>query len=261
MELRQSIHLRVVAIEKGGFVSPATTNANFTFIYIYIYIYALLQLIIITHTHTHTHTHTYIYIYIYIYMYIYIYICIDGNYTRMLRAISNQSWRQHSIKQQLYGHQPSITKSIKIGWTRHAGHWWRSRDELVSDVPLWAPSHGRAKAGRPARIYILQLCADTGCNPEDLPEAMDERERWWERARDIHTDSGHYIYIYIILKSTNKSPILTVLCKEKPSIAQKIWSIPKMADNFNKSIGMGHKLTLNHMRGARQAGNWNLQTR
>ena len=28
-------------------------------------------------------------------------------------------------------------------------------------------SHGRAKAERPARTYIQQFCADTGCNPED----------------------------------------------------------------------------------------------
>ena len=26
---------------------------------------------------------------------------------------------------------------------------------------------------------------DTGCNPEDLPEAMNDREKWRERVRDI----------------------------------------------------------------------------
>ena len=101
---------------------------------------------------------------------------LDGNYTRMLRAILNKSWRQHPTKHQLYGHLPPITKTIKIRRTRHAGHCWRSRDELISDVLLWTPSHGRAKAGRPARTYIQQLCVDTGCSPEDQPEAMNERE-------------------------------------------------------------------------------------
>ena len=38
-----------------------------------------------------------------------------------------------------------------------------------------APSQGREKAGRPARTYIQQRCADTGCSPEDLSNAMDER--------------------------------------------------------------------------------------
>ena len=42
---------------------------------------------------------------------------------------------------------------------------------------------GRAKAGRPARTYIQQLCEDTGCSPEDLPEAMNDREKWRERFR------------------------------------------------------------------------------
>ena len=39
---------------------------------------------------------------------------LDGNYTRMLRAILNMSWRQHPTKQQLYGHLPSITKLSKL---------------------------------------------------------------------------------------------------------------------------------------------------
>ena len=43
----------------------------------------------------------------------------------------------------------------------------------------------RAKAGRPARTYLQQLCEDTGCSPEDLPEAMDDRETCQERVRDI----------------------------------------------------------------------------
>ena len=53
------------------------------------------------------------------------------------------------------------------------------------DVLLWTPTYGRAKAGRPARTYIQQLCEDTGCSPEDLPEAMNNREKWRESIRDI----------------------------------------------------------------------------
>ena len=152
----------------------------------------------------------------------------------MLRAILNKSWRQHPTRHQLYGHLPPITKTIQVRRTRHAGHCWRSRDELISDVFLWTPTHGRAKAGRlartyilppitktiqvrrtrhaghcwrsrdelisdvilwtpthgrakarrPARTYIQQLCEDVGCCPEDLPEAMNEREKWRERVRD-----------------------------------------------------------------------------
>ena len=66
---------------------------------------------------------------------------------------------------------------------------WRSRDELISDVLLWNPTYGRAKAGRPARTYIQQLREDTGCSPEDLPEAMNDRKKWREMVRDIRATS------------------------------------------------------------------------
>ena len=81
--------------------------------------------------------------------------------------------------------RPPITKIIQVRRTRHAGHCWRSRDELISDVLLWTPTYVRAKAGWPARTYIQQLCEDTGCSPEVLPEAMNDREKWRERVRDI----------------------------------------------------------------------------
>ena len=140
---------------------------------------------------------------------------LDGNYTRMLRAILNKSWRQHPTKHQLYGHLPPITKTIQVRWTRHAGHCWRSRDELISDVLLWTPTHGRAKAGRPARTYIQQLCEDTGCCPEDLPEAMNDREKWREALNKvffslrngiptlINTNNLHSIFMV----SNNNSPL------------------------------------------------------
>ena len=109
---------------------------------------------------------------------------LDGNYTRMLRAILNKSWRQHPTKHQLYGHLPPITKTTQVRRARHAEHCWRSKDELISDVLLWTPAYGQAKAGRPARTYIQQLCEDTGCNPEDQRKAMNDREEWRERVRD-----------------------------------------------------------------------------
>ena len=107
----------------------------------------------------------------------------------LLRAILNKSWRQHPTRHQLYSHLPLITKTIQVRRTRHAGYCWRSKDELISDVLLWTPAYGQAKAGRPARTYIQQLCEDMGCNPEDLPKAMNDREKWRERVRDIRATS------------------------------------------------------------------------
>ena len=109
---------------------------------------------------------------------------LDGNYTRMLRAILKKTWRHHPTRHQLYGHLPPITNTIKAWRTRHAGHCWRSRDVLISHVLQWTPTYSRAKAGRPARTYIQQLCEDTGCSHKDLPEAMKDREKWRERVRN-----------------------------------------------------------------------------
>ena len=64
---------------------------------------------------------------------------LDGNYIRLLRAILNKSWRQHPTRHQLYGHLSPITETIQVRRTRHAGHCWRSRDELISDVLQWIP--------------------------------------------------------------------------------------------------------------------------
>ena len=61
---------------------------------------------------------------------------LDGNYTRMLRAILNKSWWQHTTRHKLYDNLPPITKTVQVRRTRHAGHCLRCRDGLISDVLL-----------------------------------------------------------------------------------------------------------------------------
>ena len=136
---------------------------------------------------------------------------LDGNYTRMLQAILNKSWWQHPTRHQLYGHLPPITKTIQVRRTRHAGHCWRSRDKLISDVLLWTPTYGWEKAGRPARTYIQQLCEDTGCCPEDLPEAMNDREKWQKGVRDIRASGTTWWWWWWWLLSNINHPIYTQL--------------------------------------------------
>ena len=41
----------------------------------------------------------------------------------------------------------------------------------------------------PARTYLQQVCADTGYSFEELPGAMDDRDRWRERVREIRANS------------------------------------------------------------------------
>ena len=129
----------------------------------------------------------------------------------MLRAILNKSWRQHPIKQQQDGHLPLISKSTQARRTRYARLCWRSKDKLISDVLQWTPSHGPAKVAQPVGTYLQQLCTDSECSLKDMPVSMDDRNGWWERAREILARSVAwyiyilngsviYIYIYILLR-------------------------------------------------------------
>ena len=103
-------------------------------------------------------------------------------YTRMLQAILNKSWKQHHMKQQLYGYIAPISKIIQIRSTKHTCHHWRRKDECIRDNLLWTPTHGHASVGRPARTYLYPLWADTGCSLEDLWE-------WWMIGMDGEKDS------------------------------------------------------------------------
>ena len=141
----------------------------YIYIYIYIYIYTARLYCCITLLYS---IQLYIYIYIYIYIFqavavsVLLFECttwtltkrlenkIDGSCTRMLRAALNKSWKQHPTKKQLYGHLPPIIQTIRERRTRHAGHCWRSSDELISDILLWAPTHEHTRLGRLTKTYI-----------------------------------------------------------------------------------------------------------
>ena len=126
----------------------------------------------------------------------------DSNYTRMLQAILNKSWRQHPTKHQLYSHLPPITKTIQVRQTSHAGHFWRSRDELISDVLLWTPHMAGQKQDNQ-----LEHTFSSYVNIWDV--ALKTYQRRWtigrigERGSGIsmlvaqHNDDDVYIYIYI----------------------------------------------------------------
>ena len=106
----------------------------------------------------------------------------DGNYTRMLRAISNKSWQQHPKDT---NYTATCLPSRKLSKLDEPDTQDTVGEARTNSSVIWTPAYGRAKAGRPAPTYIQQLCEDTGCNPEDLPKAMNDREEWRERVRDI----------------------------------------------------------------------------
>ena len=143
---------------------------------------------------------------------------LECNYTRMLRTILNKSCRQHPTKQQLYGHLPPITKTIQVKGSRHAGYCCRRRDEPISEILLWTPSHGQAKAGRPAKTYIQHSCADTGYSFEDLPGAMEDREGWWERIREFRADSATWWWWWLLFHNAKILVSCTI-----PALVFHLW--------------------------------------
>ena len=74
---------------------------------------------------------------------------LDQNYTKILNAVLNKSWKQNPTKQQLYSHLPPISQIRQI---RHVKHCWRSKDELINDILLWSPAHGHASVGDQQRL-------------------------------------------------------------------------------------------------------------
>ena len=144
---------------------------------------------------------------------------LDESCARMLWAALNKSWKQHPMKQQLYGRLPPISKTIQVRWKRHAGHCWRSKNKIISDVLLWTLSHGCTNDGWQRRTHLPQLCTDTRCRLEDKPGAMDDRDDWQERARKIHASSGtwwwckHGESINSLIPTYRLNSTITVLLK------------------------------------------------
>ena len=98
---------------------------------------------------------------------------------------------------------PSL-KPSKIRRTGHAGHCWRSKDKLISNVRRWTHSYRHASIGRPTRTYLQQLWKDTGCSLEDLLEAMDNRDEWVrETVREMRASST--IWWWYVFRGTHRA--------------------------------------------------------
>ena len=87
---------------------------------------------------------------------------LDGNYTRMLTSNLKQVLAQHPRRQPTVRPPASLSRKLfKLDEQDTQDTAGEARTKLVRDVLIWTPTHGQAKAGRPARTYIQQLCEDT----------------------------------------------------------------------------------------------------
>ena len=106
---------------------------------------------------------------------------LDKNYTKILRAILNKSWKQRSIKQQLYSHLPLISQTIQARRLQHDGYCWWSNDELISNIFSWICTW--MCQWWPTCKDLHQLFVNVRCSLHDLLGVMDYRDGWWERVR------------------------------------------------------------------------------
>ena len=108
---------------------------------------------------------------------------LDGNYTRMLRAVLNNSWRQHPTRHQLYGHLRPITKTIQVMY-----------------------SYGLPHMAVQKQDDQLELTYSNYVRTQD-------REKWRERVRDIRaggTTWWWYRFIYLRLLPCSDKTCSTV---------------------------------------------------
>ena len=118
---------------------------------------------------------------------------LNGCYTKMLRVVKNVSWKQHMRNEVLHGEIPKITTAIAAQRKRLSGHCWQSNDEVVYQLLLWEPTHGKRTCGRPRQTFIDQLVDDSELQKEDLANAMNDREYWKSKVVDIRLRSTRLI--------------------------------------------------------------------
>ena len=88
---------------------------------------------------------------------------LDDNYTRMLRATRKLSKLDEPDTQDTAG-EARTNSSVMYSY---------------------GPPHMAKQEQDDQLEHTYSSCKDTGCSPEDLPEAINDREKWRERVRDI----------------------------------------------------------------------------
>ena len=95
----------------------------------------------------------------------------------------------YTINRNIFSPSSFIFFQVTLNISKYQFYWnslWGLQIEkkwILSDILPWTPSHGQASVGWPAKTYLQQLWVDKGCNLEDLPDAMDDRDGKRERVR------------------------------------------------------------------------------
>ena len=128
----------------------------------------------------------------------------NGNYIRMLQAVLNKFWKQHTKKQPLYSYLPPITKTIQIQWTRRVRHSRRSKNELISNIPCGPFQMDKKKLDQLEPIYnssvLIQDVAWKTCRGLRTKETGGERGS----RKSWHDDDNDCSFIRFALTSNNQ---------------------------------------------------------
>ena len=104
---------------------------------------------------------------------------LNGCYTRMLRMALNINYKDHVTNEDLYGSLPQVTSKIKMRRMRLAGHCWRHKEEIASNLVLWEPRDGTRSRGQQKTTFIDRLLMDSGLeNTRELGTLMEDRKEW-----------------------------------------------------------------------------------
>ena len=97
--------------------------------------------------------------------------------------------------------------------TRHLGHCWSCKDDLIKEVVSSTPKQGRASVGWPARTYIHKHRASTRCRMKNLRGVRVDRDQWWKRIVEFRavSMSWWWIYIYIYIYIVKRVKLATVV--------------------------------------------------
>ena len=79
------------------------------------------------------------------------------NYTRMLDAVLNKSWKQCPTKQQLYGHLLFISQTIRVKPRRPVGRCWKIRTNSKVTFSI-----------HQCFLTSKNLCMNTGCRSNGI---------------------------------------------------------------------------------------------
>ena len=143
----------------------------------------------------------------------------------MLYVILNRPWKQHHIKQQLYGHLPPFLHTIQVRQARHARYRWRTKDELISDILQGIPTQ-TTNVIQTTKAYICQLCTVGECFL-DLSIGMDRERQSREYKLLPFLNDDTQMYQNKCLYCCNHNILLIVLhffrCPSLSGIFWEIW--------------------------------------